>query len=221
MWFAGAEVLSSSALFPLRWAARRRILMDASPQFTMEDRDRQAAHCIDLMSKGERQGLAQLYDLLSGTVYSLAYRVLGDAAEAQDVLQEIFLQVWNTAASYEQHRGSVFSWVVTLARNRAIDRLRMRRRRAALLEGAALELQPAPLAETDGATTLGLRERSREVRVALDRLPADQRLAIELAYFSSLTQQEIADRLNEPLGTIKARIRRGLLRLKEELPAHP
>lgn len=195
--------------------------MDGVPQPSTEDRGREAARIIARMAKGDRGALAQLYDQLARPVYSFVYRLLQDEAEAQDLSQEIFLQVWNTAASYESSRGSVFSWVITLARNRAIDRLRMRRRRAELLAGAALELQPAPLQETDSAAALGLREQSDAVRAALARLPVDQRQAIELAYFGSLTQQEIADHLHEPLGTIKARIRRGLLRLKDELPTQP
>jgi RNA polymerase sigma-70 factor (ECF subfamily) len=213
--------LGRSALFFLEDGGWERALMDGPRQPAVDDSAREAARLVALMAKGDRTALAQLYDRLAGPVYSLVYRMLGDGAEAQDLSQEVFLQLWTTAETYEPGRGSVFSWVITLARNRAIDRLRMRRRRTELLSGAALDLQPAPLQESDGAATLDAREDSATVRAALAGLPVDQRQAIELAYFSGLTQQEIAARLREPLGTIKARIRRGLLRLRQELPTRP
>lgn len=221
MAFVGDSALGFGNQFLLKCKVPKRTLMDESSQLTADERSREAARLVAGIAKGEREALAGLYDQLSGPVYSLTYRLLGDAAEAQDVVQDIFLQVWRTAGSYQAGRGSVFSWVVTLARNRAIDRLRMRRRRTELLEGAGPELQPAALQEADSAVALGMREQAEAVRAALARLPEDQRKAIELAYFSNLTQQEIAELLNEPLGTIKARIRRGLLRLKDELPATP
>ena len=109
---------------------------------------------------------------------------------------------------------------MTLTRNRAIDRIRMRKRRAEILSTAAPDLQPAASgSDTDSAASLWLREQGVAVRAALAELPAEQRHAIELAFFGGLTQQEIAGRLDEPLGTIKARIRRGLLKLKERFPA--
>ncbi|HWA28445.1 MAG TPA: sigma-70 family RNA polymerase sigma factor [Lacunisphaera sp.] len=172
------------------------------------------------LASGDKTALADLYDQLSGPLHSLAYRMLGDPAEAQDLLQDIFVQVWRTAATYEPARGSVFAWMATLTRNRAIDRIRMRKRRADALANAAPDLQPsATVAEVDAGDSLWAREKAAAVRTALAALAPDQQQAIELAYFSGLTQQEIAARLNEPLGTIKARIRRGLLRLKDRLPS--
>ncbi|HEX7630802.1 MAG TPA: sigma-70 family RNA polymerase sigma factor [Lacunisphaera sp.] len=185
-----------------------------------DDRNLAPARLVAEMAEGDRRALAQLYDEFSGPVYSLAVRLLGDQAEAQDLVQEIFLQVWLTAGSYEPGRGTVFSWLVTLTRNRAIDRIRKRRRRAELLSEAAPDLQPAaPAGDGDSATALWFRERAAAVQSALAEVPPDQKQAIELAFFGGLTQQEIAARLNEPLGTIKARIRRGLLRLKDRLSA--
>lgn len=221
MVFVGDSALGFREQFLLKFAGAKRTSMDQPQQPTGDDPGREAARLVAAMAKGDRDALARLYDQLSRPVYSLVYRLLGDAAEAQDVVQDIFLQVWRTAAEYETTRGSVFSWIVTLARNRAIDRLRMRRRRTELLEEAAPDLQPANGQAPDSADALGLREQAEAVRAALGRLPGDQKQAIELAYFGSLTQQEIAQRLNEPLGTIKARIRRGLLRLKSELPVKP
>jgi RNA polymerase sigma-70 factor (ECF subfamily) len=185
-----------------------------------DDRNREQVRLVAAMARGDKAAMAALYDQLSVPLYSLAYRMLSDASEAQDLTQDIFLQLWRTAASYESGRGSVFSWAVTLTRNRAIDRLRMRKRRSEILSAAAPELQPAaPGGDTDSAGSLWLSEKTAAVRTALDELAPDQKQAIELAFFGGLTQQEIAARLGEPLGTIKARIRRGLLKLKDRLPA--
>ncbi len=194
--------------------------MTDTPTASGDERNLAQAQLLAAMARGDKAALAGLYDQLSRPIYSLAYRMLGDAGEAQDLVQDIFLQVWRTAATYDTSRGSAFAWMATLTRNRAIDRIRMRKRRTELLANAAPELQPAPLSdESDSAGSLWLREKAAAVRTALASLAPDQQQAIELAYFSGLTQQEIAAQLNEPLGTIKARIRRGLLRLKDRLPS--
>jgi RNA polymerase sigma-70 factor (ECF subfamily) len=185
-----------------------------------DDRGREHAALLEAMARGDKTALARLYDLLAKPLYSLAFRVLNDAGESQDVVQDVFLQMWHKAATYDTSRGSVFAWAATLTRNRAIDRVRMRKRRAELLAESAPDLQPAAVGnDTDSAGSLWLREKAGAVRTALAALAPDQQKAIELAFFSGLTQQEIAARLNEPLGTIKARIRRGLLKLREILPA--
>lgn len=185
-----------------------------------DNRGRDQIHLIAAMARGEKAALAALYDQLSGPLYSLACRILTDATEAQDLIQDIFLQAWRTAGSYEPDRGSVFSWLATLVRNRAIDRIRMRQRRSELLADAAPDLQPSlPAGNDEAGANVSQREQADTVRAALSGLPTDQQRAIELAFFSGLTQQEIAARLNEPLGTVKARIRRGLLKLKERLPS--
>lgn len=201
-------------------APPRRMSVDGNPPPANDDRSQEQARLVGAMAKGDKSAMASLYDQLSGPLYSLAYRMLGDATEAQDLTQDIFLQLWRTAAAYDPSRGSVFSWAVTLTRNRAIDRIRMRQRRTEILSAAAPDLQPAaPAGEGDSAAALWLREKSATVRRALAELAPDQQQAIELAFFAGLTQQEIAERLKEPLGTIKARIRRGLLKLKDRLPA--
>jgi RNA polymerase sigma-70 factor (ECF subfamily) len=184
-----------------------------------DDLARQQAELLRAMARGDKSALAGLYDSLGKPLYSLAYRVLNDASEAQDVVQDVFLQMWNKAATYDTSRGSVFGWAATLTRNRAIDRVRMRKRRAELLAESAQDLQPAAAAgDGDSAASLWIREKAGAVRSALTQLAPDQQKAIELAFFSGLTQQEIAAKLDEPLGTIKARIRRGLLKLRETLP---
>jgi RNA polymerase sigma-70 factor (ECF subfamily) len=184
-----------------------------------DHRGREHPRLLAAMARGDKAALASLYDELARPLYSLAYRVLNDPTEAQDVVQDVFLQLWHKAGTYDTSRGTVFAWAATLTRNRAIDRLRMRQRRAELLAESAPDLQPAGSTEPDSAASLWLREQAGAVRAALAALAPDQRHAIELAFFGGCTQQEIAARLGEPLGTIKARIRRGLLRLRETLPA--
>lgn len=197
-----------------------RMSMEENSPASDAERNQEQVRLVAAMARGDKAAMATLYDQLSGPLYSLAYRMLADASEAQDLTQDIFLQLWRTAASYESGRGSVFSWAVTLIRNRAIDRLRMRQRRSEILSAAAPDLQPAALGgDADSAGSLWLSEKTAAVRTALAELAPDQKQAIELAFFGGLTQQEIATRLGEPLGTIKARIRRGLLKLKDRLPA--
>jgi RNA polymerase sigma-70 factor (ECF subfamily) len=186
---------------------------------TGDDRSREQAALLAGMARGEKDALARLYDQLSRPLYSLAFRVLNDAAEAQDVVQDVFLQMWHKASTYDTSRGSVFAWAATLTRNRAIDRVRMRKRRSELLAESAPDLQPAAGGDDDSAASLWSREKAGAVRTALASLAPEQQQAVELAFFSGLTQQEIAARLNEPLGTVKARIRRGLLKLRATLPA--
>lgn len=199
---------------------RARMSANGNPPSSGDDRNREQGRLVAAMARGDKTAMAALYDQLSGPLHALAYRMLGDATEAQDLTHDIFLQLWRTAASYEPGRGTVFSWAATLTRNRAIDRIRSRQRRSEILSTAAPELQPAPPAGgDDSAAALGQHEQSAVVRAALAELAPDQQQAIELAFFSGLTQQEIAARLKEPLGTIKARIRRGLLKLKDRLPA--
>jgi len=185
-----------------------------------DDQSREQARLLAAMAQGDKTALARLYDSLARPLYSLAFRVINDASEAQDIVQDVFLQMWQKAATYETSRGSVFGWAATLTRNRSIDRLRMRKRRAELLAESAPDLQPAsPAGDSDSAGSLWVQEKAVAVRAALTALAPDQQKAIELAFFSGLTQQEIAVQLNEPLGTIKARIRRGLLKLRETLPS--
>ena len=186
---------------------------------TGDDQGREQARLVAAMARGEKSALSALYDSLSRPLYSLAYRVVNDGAEAQDIIQEVFLQLWQKAGTYDSSRGSVFGWAATLTRNRSIDRVRMRKRRAELLAESAPDLQPAsPSGDLDSSASLWVQEKATAVRSALGQLAPEQQKAIELAFFSGLTQLEIAAKLNEPLGTIKARIRRGLLKLKETLP---
>jgi RNA polymerase sigma-70 factor (ECF subfamily) len=172
------------------------------------------AQLISRVAKGDRSAFASLYDSYSTPLYSLAVKMLANETEAQDLLQEVFLSVWNKAGTFRADRGSAFSWIVTQLRNRAIDRLRSRRRRGELLAENAPDLEPSGSSSPSSAQNAESNERARDVRSALDQLTEDQRQVLRLAYFEGLTQAEIAEKLEEPLGTIKARAYRGMARLR-------
>lgn len=184
-----------------------------------EARDALDRSLLQRMAAGDQAALGALYDRFSRPLYSVAFQVINDAAEAEDIVHDVFMTLWQKAGDYSADRGRAFAWALTLTRNRAIDRLRSRRRRRELIDNAA----PADLgydetlSSNDSADDLWLNEKKVEVRQAVSALPADQRKALELAYFSGLTQQEIAAKLSEPLGTIKARMRRGLFKLRDLL----
>jgi RNA polymerase sigma-70 factor (ECF subfamily) len=180
--------------------------------------ERPGAALIQHIQAGDQQALGMLYDHLAPLLNALLLRMLGDRQEAEEVLGETFWQVWTSAASYDGLRGPVEGWVIRIARNRALDRLRARRRREAHTaryeeEERLLGRLQIPLPEA--VVLQG--EQSRAVAEALEALPKEQRLPIELAYYEGLSQAEIADRLAQPLGTIKTRVRLGLLRLRHAL----
>ncbi len=182
---------------------------------------------LDKMVAGEPDAFAALYDRLSGPLFTLCLRMLGDAEEAEDVLQEVFLMIWRRAGTYDPERSSVFGWSVHLTRCKAIDHLRSRGRRLRVMVpgqgngengSATVPVQPEPVAPTPSAADDADRnEQAARVRRVLGALPAEQSQVIELAFFSDLTHHEISARLAQPLGTIKARIRRGLLKLRDGL----
>ena len=176
-------------------------------------------HLIAQVARGNRSAFAALYDRFSTPLYSLALKMLANEAEAQDLLQEVFLSVWNKAAAFHAERGSAFSWVVAQLRNRAIDKLRSRRRHGELIEANAPDLEPTGSATSSSADNCAISERARVVRSALREIPHDLRQVLHLAYFEGLTQAEIAEKLEEPLGTIKARAQRGMARLRSILRA--
>jgi RNA polymerase sigma-70 factor (ECF subfamily) len=146
-------------------------------------------------------------------------KMLGDPAEAQDALQDVFLQIWSRASTYDPEQSSVFSWTVLLARSRVIDRLRARGRRSRVVVASSEDTPTADDASTveSAADTAEKKDEAARVRYVLNNLPAEQREAIELAFFEHLSHHEIAAQLGQPLGTVKARIRRGLLKLRERL----
>jgi len=179
--------------------------------------NRELAHLSDealvaLAARSEQSALAELYDRYSRPAYGLALRVLRDEALAEDAVQEAFLALWRTAARFVPERGKASTWILTLVHRRAVDLVRREeRRRTDLLEQAA---EPGGGAVDEEAWLRLQRER---VQGALTQLPDQQREALELAYYGGFTQSELAERLGQPLGTIKSRMFMGLSRLRELL----
>jgi RNA polymerase sigma-70 factor, ECF subfamily len=168
--------------------------------------------------KGDQQAFSQLYDQSSVLLYSMALRILRDREQAAELLQEVYLEVWRKVARYDVGRGTPIAWLITLTRSRAIDRLRSRAAKHPLsesLDGPSAaqvpDRNPGPFeAQAD-------EELRKLVGEALNSLPEAQQQAIELAYYEGLTHMEIAARLNQPLGTVKTRIKLGMSKLREAL----
>ena len=167
------------------------------------------------LQRRDPQALAELYDRYGRMVFGLILRMVQDRGSAEDLVQETFLRVWNRVGGFDAEHGAIGPWLLAVARNRAIDYLRYRGRRPE----AALELNenenPALFADLKSDP---LRfDTVRQVKTALEKLPGPQREAIELAYFEGMSQTEIAERLRQPLGTVKSWMRRALLQMREEL----
>ena len=175
---------------------------------------------VERLARGDAAALAELYDLHGRVVFSLALRILADQGEAEDLTQDVFTLAWRNAAKYDAARGAVAAWLLVTTRTRAIDRLRGRRvRPGAATEDDVRRLDAIPDAAPSVELIAADRQMAGRVRDALAGLPADQRLALELAYFEGLSHSEIGERTGTPLGTIKSRIRTGLTRLRQAL--HP
>ena len=173
------------------------------------------ASLISRIAEGDESAFTALYERFSASLYGMAFRMMNDAKEAEDVLQEGFTYIWRKAASYDSIRSSPFAWAVMIVRNKAIDRLRVRRRLERLRDKVTTEGSFNQEKDETSADEPTLRERGALVRSALQQIPEEQRQALELCFFGGLTHAQIAERLATPLGTIKARIRRGLLRLRD------
>jgi RNA polymerase sigma-70 factor, ECF subfamily len=177
------------------------------------------ADLIAHAAAGEERAIAALYDRYGAVVYAIAYRITGQRADAEEIVVEAFAQAWREAGRFEARRGSVAGWLTMIARSRALDLVRARSRRERITATAAADRPDVPLAmgdwRTDPGGAVDHAERRRRVREALELLSAPQRQAIELAYFEGLSQSEIAERLQEPLGTIKTRVRLGMQKLRE------
>jgi RNA polymerase sigma-70 factor, ECF subfamily len=180
--------------------------------------DARDAALLEGVARGDERAFAEVYDHYSSILFGLLLRILHSRAEAEDVLQEVFLQIWQQARAFDASRGRPFTWLVTLARSRAIDRLRAvdSRRRAA--ERSAEEGAAAASGSSEPADAGAERsEQGEMVRRALAELPAEQRQALLLAYLGGMSQTEIAAAEGLPLGTVKTRTRAGLKKLSELL----
>ncbi len=178
----------------------------------------QAADIIMLQRVGHRDVAAfqELFKKFSGLLYSTIHRVLNDHQDTEDIMQEVLMQIWQKAHLYEEAKGKPLTWILTMARNRAIDRIRSKQRRSRLNHDFEHETKPLqPEFGEDTSDVVISSERDRTLQKAVMELSPEQREAIQLAYFNGLTQSEIAERLQEPLGTVKARIRRGVQRLEQ------
>jgi RNA polymerase sigma-70 factor (ECF subfamily) len=176
------------------------------------------AELLGRIARGDRAALAALYEALGGQALAVALRVLASRSDAEEVLQDAFVEVWTRAKTYDPDRGGARAWVLAITRNRAIDRLRRRGAVSRLVSGAANE----PTAT--GTTPLELveqRQAREKIQAALRELTPEQRQVLELGYFEGLSQSEIATRLKEPLGTVKTRVRAALQKLATLVPGAP
>jgi RNA polymerase sigma-70 factor (ECF subfamily) len=163
---------------------------------------------VSAIRSGDENAMGRLYDRYSSIVYSVALRVLGDTGGAEDVLQEVFMQLWRNPGVFDSSRGNLGAWLAVIARNRAIDVIRKRHPETDIAD-VIVSVEPDMAGDAERARAM------EKVRGALGDMPAAQRSALEMAYFEGLTHTEIAVRTGEPLGTIKTRIRAGLLALRK------
>jgi len=171
----------------------------------------QEGELVGLVAKGDQQALLELYDSYASRVYALTLRVLRDSMAAEEVTQDVFLRLWSRARLYVPSRGTVSTWLLTIARNASLDRLRLERRRLP----ASNEMDPDSLLESIPEGTASPEElRWRGLSLALQELPAEQRRPIELAYYQGLSHSQIAEELGWPIGTVKTRLRLGMEELR-------
>lgn len=177
----------------------------AQPQPSVRD-----AEIIARIYSGDEGAMAQLYDLYSHLVYAVALRVLSDSSAAEDILQDVFVQLWRNPQAFDASRGSLAAWLTVIARNRAIDQLR--KKRPAM---EAIDVDSVVSANVDLQDSAERQQAIEKVRGVLASMPAEQRAALEMAFFEGLTHVEIAGKTGQPLGTVKTRIRSGLLAVRK------
>jgi len=163
------------------------------------------------------QALAQLYDRYASLVHGLVLRIVRNPHDAEEVTQDVFLYAWQRGTQFDAQRGNLAAWLLVLARSRAIDRVRARRSRERSTEAATQAAAFVPAAPPDPVSATLDAERRSRIERALDGLPEAQRQAVQIAFFEGLSHTEVAERLNTPLGTVKTRIRQGMLRLRDAL----
>ena len=201
---AQESILRPRCVLPIERAGR---LSTASQNQGLND-----GALISAIRSGNQDAMAQLYDRYSAVVYSVALRVLGDTGAAEDILQEIFMQLWRNPGSFDAGRGNLAPWLAVIARNRAVDLLRKRRPQTEISE-TIVSVESDLAAETDRGRI------TEKVRGVLKEMPAPQRKALEMAYFEGYSHSEISEKTGEPLGTIKTRIRSGLILLRKAVEA--
>lgn len=172
------------------------------------------------MVEADETALGALYDRWVRSLYSLVLHLLKDPDEAEDVVEETFWQAWRKADSYEPSRGAVSTWLLTIGRRKALDRLRARKRSREDLMGDDRSLADLPSSAPDPSIDVEGAELRESVRLALNDLPSEQREVLELGYFNGLSQSEIADVTGQPLGTVKTRMRLAMQKLREPLSMH-
>jgi RNA polymerase sigma-70 factor (ECF subfamily) len=194
---------------------RKKAAMTDELSRELQTRNQKLAALVARVADGDEAALTELYDATNRQIFGLLLQLIGDAAVAEEVLLDVFMQVWRQAKKYDAARGQPFAWLVVMARSRAIDRLRSDKSAARNCEplDATLDLAASVNVEDDAFST----EMRRMVQMALNALAPEQREAIELAFYKGLSHSEIADQFNQPLGTIKTRIRRGMMKLREIL----
>jgi RNA polymerase sigma-70 factor (ECF subfamily) len=173
------------------------------------------AELLRLSSRGDQRAFAELYDATSRRAFGLALRVVRDPAQAEEVTQEAYLDVWRTASRFDPDRGSALAWLLTIVHRKAVDRVRSAE--ASTRRDTSYHQQNQPVAHDATAEAAEVSLETRRVRVAMEHLTAVQRQALELAYFGGYTHTEVATMLDLPVGTAKTRIRDGLIRLRDAM----
>jgi RNA polymerase sigma-70 factor (ECF subfamily) len=214
-----APALATTFAHTVQWPAHRTNTMSESvPRNARND-----AELLAAMASGDEAAATALYDRHSATLMAVAFRLIRERADAESVVLESFTQAWRDAARFDASRGSVISWLLTIARTRSLDLLRSSaraaRRAGGDLDEVPSEILTAPASAGDPGYDFDHGERQRAVAAALGQIPDNQSSAYEHAFFDGLSHSEIAERLSEPLGTIKTRIRLGMLKLRDALGA--
>ncbi len=214
MMLTGTQTLTATR--PIGTMTQARML-----DLTIETQAAADRRLLEQVAGGDERALGLLYDRYAGALYGVAYRITGERADAEEIVLECFSQGWRDAGKFQSDRGSVIAWLTVICRSRSIDLIRARGRRSKLADSArAADPDQAPgmgRGEQNPDSAVTQDERAVQVAAALAALSAPQREAIQLAYFEGLSQSEIAERLNEPLGTIKTRVRLAMQKLRDAL----
>ena len=175
------------------------------------------AQLLRRIAEQDHQAVGEFYDQVAGILFSTAVRILRDTHDAEEIVQEVFVQIWGKARDFDPAMGTAIHWTLGITRHRCIDRLRSRQRRSRLVEEMTVLTESASADSLRPPVPILSGAEITAVRAAVAELPPDQRAAIEMAFFSGLSHADIAESLGEPLGTVKARIRRGMMKLREQL----